>query len=115
MTQKRYEFHVERLEVFRTSVEFVKFVRGLDRCMIGDSDRRKQLWRAADSIALNSAEGVGRGEGEARRNFHKIAMGSASECAAVLVLMEALGVEVSRGRDLLARIGAMLDRMLNRR
>ena len=107
---KQFQFYVERLDVFQVAVEFVAWVRTLE-CFAGDGDRKKQLWRAADSIALNIAEGVGRGPGRSRLGFFRIAMGSASECAAVLAILAAHGVDVDAGRDSLRRVGAMLSRM----
>ena len=111
MTQKRFQFDVERLDVFRASLEFVRYVSRLKRVAI-QGDRRQQLLRAADSIALNIAEGVGRGPGKARRNFHRIAFGSASECVAILMILEARGDEVAEGREILSKIGAMLCRLI---
>ena len=112
MSQKKFQFDIEKLDVFRASVEFVRFVRGLERCFVGDADRKRQLWRAADSIALNIAEGAALGRGNNQRRYYRTALGSASECVAVLVILEAHGRSLAHGRELLARIGAMLWRLV---
>ena len=111
MTQRRFRFDVERLDVFRASLEFVRYVSRLKRVAI-QGDRRQQLLRAADSIALNIAEGAALGAGNNQRRYYRTALGSASECVAVLVILEAHGRELGRGRELLTRIGAMLWRLI---
>ncbi len=112
---KRFRFWHQRLDVYRVAIQFVGFVEGIDeRWFRGNAGRRVQLQNAADSIALNIAEGVSRSAGKARENHHRIAMGSAGECDAILEILQLKGCPVSAGRDLLARVGAMLSRM-NRR
>ena len=49
-----------------------------------DKDYRDQLKRAAFSIPLNIAEGVGRKSKPDRRRFYVMAIGSAFECVAIL-------------------------------
>ena len=75
------------------------------------------MMRAADSVVLNIAEGQGRGHATqgARNRHYTIAMGSAAECAAALDLFEVYGVgHVDDGRNLVRRVGAMLQRLTDR-
>lgn len=67
---------------------------------------RDQLVRAADSVLLNIAEGCGH-KGDARRNFNRIALGSASEVAAILDLLQA----PAERRTEVVRICQMLGKM----
>ena len=114
MEKKVFRFDVEKLDVFKVSVEFVRYARSREAWFKGDADRKRQLWRAADSIALNIAEGAGRIAGREKLSFYRVALGSASECVAFLSLLQVGGRAVREGRVLLARIGAMLTRMLRR-
>ena len=67
---------------------------------------RDQLVRAADSVVLNIAEGSGVGPGDARRNHHRIALGSAAEVAAILDITDLPDAQARRTE--IRRIGAML-------
>ena len=69
---------------------------------------RDQLVRAADSVALNIAEGSGQ-SGDARRNHYRIAMGSAAEVAAVIDLADF--TDGADRQEELRRITAMLFKM----
>ena len=107
----------ERLDVYQVSLDFAawsyeqaKHLKAMDR------HARDQLLRASQSIALNIAEGCGKLPSPERRRFLQIAGGSARECGAILdilfrcrVLSEA---EWKAGKELLARIVAMLTRMM---
>lgn len=81
----------------------------------GHAAIRDQLKRAALSIALNIAEGVGRTTATDTKRFYAIARGSAMECGAVLDVGQLLGiVEVStvrKAKGLLERIVSMLTKM----
>ena len=111
---RQFQFHVERLDVFKVTLEFITWVRTLDRNFLGGADRENQLRRAADSIALNLAEGVGRGPGKSRAYHFGVARGSASECAAVLAVLRIHGKDVAAGREQLGRIGAMINGLLRK-
>jgi four helix bundle protein len=67
---------------------------------------------AADSVVLNIAEGAGRrhGTSDAGKNHHDIALGSASECCAILDLVSAIDGAIDQQHKL-RRIGAMLAKM----
>jgi four helix bundle protein len=104
---------VERLDVYRASLEFHAFVNAL-RFGRGDRELRDQLRRASISITLNIAEAVGRRGLPDRARFIAIARGSASECAAILDILRVCRLaphsETKRGRSLLVRIISMLTR-----
>ncbi len=109
-------FGHEQLDVYRLAIDYVawgyklaKELRGVDR------HARDQLLRAAQSIALNIAEGNGKGTNDDRRRFFEIARGSALECAAIQDCLEACHVlsaeQNLRGKAMLARIVSMLTRL----
>jgi four helix bundle protein len=74
----------------------------------GDTDTKRQLKRAALSINLNIAEGIGR-RGDDRCQFYRIARGSALEAAAVLDALDALGVLTRRFTTTLTLMFTGLD------
>src|SRR5262245_65878343 len=106
-----YRFAHETLDCYQLSVEVARwfqqtsFPRGRTRL-------KEQGQDAADSIVLNIAEGAGRrrGTGDAGKNHHDIALGSASECCAVLDLVSFLPGAKEQQQNL-RRIGAMLSKM----
>jgi four helix bundle protein len=81
----------------------------------GQSELRDQLQRASTSIPLNIAEASGKTSAADRARFHTIARGSALECGAVLDVLSVLGAvkdqDVQEGKELLARIVAMLTKL----
>jgi len=78
----------------------------------GRSKLKDQGQQAAEPIVLNIAEGSGRrqGKGDAGKNHHDIALGSAAECCAVLDLVHTLDGAAEQQENL-RRIGAMLAKM----
>ncbi len=80
----------ERLDCYRVALEFHRMTPRL--LAKGHRELRDQLQRAALSINLNLAEGLGRRSGSDKARFYSIAKGSASECAAI--------VDVVRSMDL---------------
>ena len=81
--------------------------------------RRLATSRAASiSIVLCIAEGAGRRFARDKANFFTIARGSATECAAVLDLLQARGfvshADHRHGRGLIVRIVQMLTRLMAR-
>ena len=107
----------ERLDVYQVSLDFAawsyeraKGLRAIDR------HARDQLLRASQSITLNIAEGCGKLPSPERRRFLQIAGGSARECGAILDILCRCGVlsetDWKTGKELLARIVAMLTRMM---
>jgi four helix bundle protein len=91
---------VHRLDCYRLAVEFHRMVADLAPRGSGLGD---QLRRAAASIALNLAEGYGRGSRAEQARFTLIARGSALECMAVLDLLEP-EVPVAEARQVLRRV-----------
>jgi four helix bundle protein len=80
----------ERLDVYRVALEFRQSLRILETVR-NISSQRDQLFRAADSIVLNIAEGAGRIARADKRRHYGYALGSAMECGAALALLHACG------------------------
>jgi four helix bundle protein len=72
---------LEQFDVYRRSLELARLVRAIDV----RADLRSQMVRAAESVVLNLAEGVGRSGGDRLRSF-QTARGSLFEVAAALDL-----------------------------
>jgi four helix bundle protein len=105
-------FDFERLDVYRLSREHLQKVARLTIL----PRLRDQLDRAADSILLNIAEGMGKPSGSKdRRKSFRIALGSAKECACAWELLcirrRVVQGAAKQARGLLLRIVAMLTRM----
>ena len=108
-------FGFQRLDVYRCSVQFLALaVAQAERARHGFATLSDQLRRAALSVPLNIAEGSGKTDRDGAR-FYTIARGSALECAAILDVLEALGVVDSEDlrpcRALLERIVSMLTKL----
>jgi four helix bundle protein len=106
----------ERLDVYRTSIEFLALAVRITASMRrAHCDLRDQLWRACTSIPLNVAEASGKTSTADRARFYAIARGSAFECAAildVLRILEVIPADTSRdGKLLLSRVVSMLSKM----
>ncbi|MGE3172877.1 MAG: four helix bundle protein [Planctomycetota bacterium] len=105
----------ERLDVYRLALEFAheaeQLCRGVPR---GHTALADQLRRASTSICLNIAEGAGEYRSREKARFYRMARRSATECAAILDLLDVFGITTavattSRARrSLLLRITAML-------
>jgi len=110
------EFGHEQLDVYRLAVDYVAWSYSLAKDLSGvDRHARDQLLRASQSIALNIAEGNGKGTNADRRRFFEIARGSALECAAIQDCLDACNV-INRecndhGKAMLVRIVSMLTRI----
>jgi four helix bundle protein len=107
----------EQLDVYQVSLDFAAWSYGVAKRLTSvDRHARDQLLRASQSIALNIAEGCGKFPSPERRRFLQIAGGSARECGAVLDILfrcQAISdAEWRTGKDLLARIVAMLTKMV---
>jgi four helix bundle protein len=93
------QFGHEQLDVYRLAIDYVAWSCVLAKELNGvDRHARDQLFRAAQSIPLNIAEGNGKGTKADRRRFFEIARGSAMECAAIQDCLEACQV-LSRERS----------------
>ena len=112
-------FSHERLDVYRTSLEFLSHASSMIESLPrGRSDLADQLDRASTSIVLNIAEGAGKFAKRDKRRFYQIAMGSVTECAAILDVCAGLraidGPRFAESKVLLERILAMLVKLCKR-
>ena len=77
--------HYEKLDVYQVSIQFVAVAVALSgQLPKGYAPLADQLRRAAWSIPLHIAEGVGKPSPSDQARFHAIARGSAMECGAIL-------------------------------
>ena len=110
-------FDHERLDVYKTAIEFVAWVGELLEGPLANCRLSAvgQLDRASTSIPLDIAEGNGKRSARDRSRFLDISRGSAFESAAcldVLVARKAIGPDLTRrGKVLLHRIVSMLTKM----
>jgi four helix bundle protein len=95
---------------FRTFHLAVNFYQQI-KCHKLSTPLRDQLERASQSIALNLAEGYGRGSPADQKRFYQIAMGSLRECQAILLLA---GLEGSQAWKTLDSLGAHLFKLIYR-
>ncbi len=110
-------FDFERLEVFRLAVRAARLGdrlgQAIARTHLHVSD---QLRRASFSIPLNIAEGGGEFRPKEKARFYRMAKRSATECAAIEVVLRAEGVlpqdAAKELRGLLLSIVRMLTRMI---
>ena len=112
-------FDHERLDVYRLAIEYVATSYRIAKSLNGPERHARDQWlRAAQSIALNIAEGNGKQSLKDKNRFFEIARGSALECAAIhdiLLSFEAIDSESNRiGKTNLKRIVSMLTRLIQR-
>jgi len=106
----------ERLDVYQRAIEFLALsVKVLETFPRGHGNLVDQLRRAALSIPLNIAEGVGKNTTDDQRRYFAIARGSAMECAAILdacrILKLVEAAQVEQGKGLLERVVGILTKM----
>jgi len=107
----------ERLDVYKCAIEFLALsVKIIAVLPLGYAFLADQFKRAALSIPLNIAEGVGKPNGSADgKRSYNIARGSAMECGAILDSLRVLDIAdselIRQGKQLLVRVVAMLTRM----
>ncbi len=113
---RKYDHH--RLRVYDEARAFLRWRATVGRRLPRNSDLADPLTRAATSIVLNIAEACGEFSGPERVRFFRIARRSATECDAVLDIIESLGLEppstIAPGRAILSRTTAMLTRLVAR-
>jgi four helix bundle protein len=116
-------FDHEKLDVDCVELGFVAWLAAfLNEASHWSAQHRRelieQLDRASRSVLLNTAEGNGQRQGQQRAKFFDDARGSAFECAACLDASIAKGFvsndRVRPGKEMLARVVAMLTRLINR-
>lgn len=107
-------FEHDKLDAYLAAAEFVSFVH----ITVASFPRGRhalidQFERACTSIALNIAEGAAEYSRREKARFYRMALRSASECAAILDVARRLGaisMEQERiGREQLGKIVAMLS------
>jgi four helix bundle protein len=106
----------EKLDVYQSAIEHLAFVvRCLPKIPRGHAGLVDQWRRAAMSVPLNIAEGVGKPSDADRANRYAIARGEAMECGAIIDVVRLLRLvdreELDRAKQLLVRIVQMLSRM----
>ena len=108
--------HYEKLDVYQVSIQFVAVAVALSgQLPKGYASLADQLRRAAWSIPLNIAEGVGKPSPSDQARFHAIARGSAMECGAILDVARVLQVsspqELMSAKELIVRMVEMLTKL----
>jgi four helix bundle protein len=106
-------FPHERLSVYQASLGFLvlanEVVEHLPR---GRSHLADQLTRASTSIVLNIAEGAGKFSRPDKRRYYLTALGSVTECAAILDICLRLKLITEtrhgEGKRMLEEVGKML-------
>jgi four helix bundle protein len=114
-------FDHEKLDVYRLSIEFQRWVGPLIEGGLGKGARlsaAKHLDEASTSISNNIAEGNGKRSAADRCRYLDIARGSALECAAcldVLVARNRISDDLAReGKATLVRIVSMLMKLTDK-
>lgn len=114
-------FDHEKLDVYRLSIEFQRWVGPLIEGGLGKGARlsaAKHLDEASTSISNNIAEGNGKRSAADRCRYLDIARGSALECAAcldVLVARNRVSDDLAReGKAMLVRIVSMLMKLTDK-
>jgi len=101
-------FDHENLDIYQVAIEFValadEVVEHLPR---GRRYLADQLQRASLSVPLNIAEGAGEFN---KRRFYRMALRSATECAAILDVCRRL--KLAHGPVIFLRIVSMLTRLV---
>jgi four helix bundle protein len=116
-------FDHEKLDVYGVELEFIRWLTDFlaEVSEYPAAQRRElvdQLDRASMSALFNTAEGNGKRQGLQRAKFFDDARGSALECAACLDASVAKRVatndRIQGGKEMLARVVAMLTRLVQR-
>ena len=112
-------FDHERLDVYQVAIDFVALADDVvEHLPRGRGHLADQLQRASVSIPLNIAEGAGEFSAKDKKRFYRMALRSATECAAILDVCSRLNLAeeaaLSSGKDLLLRIVSMLTRLVLR-
>src|SRR5437762_8992405 len=110
-------FMFEDLRVYKKAMamakEILRLTNGVPR---QDYSLADQLRRAATSIPANLAEGCGRWYPRAKRNFYRIALGSAYECVPFVDLAFAQKIigqdDHQKLRSSLSDIGKMITALI---
>src|ERR1700733_11174547 len=109
-------FSHEKLDVYRVSIQWIVLINKIiEKLPRGTFYLVDQLQRAGTSIPLNIAEGAGEYSHNEKLRFYRMARRSATECAAILDIIQNLSLTeesqyLFEGRELLMRIVAMLTK-----
>jgi four helix bundle protein len=119
MDEERVRFDFERLDVFGVALDAVAILDELaEELPDGRAYMRDQLRRAANSIALNLAEGAGEFAPAEKARFYRMARRSATECAGQVMVCCRLGLtdapRVDGALDVLQRVIGMLVTLVRR-
>lgn len=109
-------FDHDKLDVYHAAIEFVACADDVvEQLPRGRAYLAIQLGRASTSIVANIGEGAGEFRRKDKARFYRMALRSATECAALLDVLAKLSLVDERrratGRDLLVRIVSMLTKM----
>ena len=84
-------FAHESLDVYEVALDFIAFAdQVVEQLPRGRGHLADQLGRASTSIVLNLAEGAGKFSKPDKRRYYLTAVGSTTECAAILDVLPAL-------------------------
>jgi four helix bundle protein len=113
-------FDHEKLEVYQRALTFAAAADALRSTLLARrASLADQLERASISIVLNIAEGAGEFAPREKVRFYRIARRSGTECAAVLDIMERIGIgcrtDTEGPRELLLEIVSMLTALAKRK
>lgn len=119
MGEERVRFDFERLDVFGVALDAVAILDEVaEELPDGRAYVRDQLRRAANSIALNIAEGAGEFAPAEKARFYRMARRSATECAGQVMVCRRLGLtdapRVDAALDVLQRVISMLVTLVRR-
>lgn len=116
---RNVRFDCQRLEVFDLSLAAIAVIDELaEELPEGRGYIRDQLRRAANSIALNIAEGAGEFVPTEKARFYRMARRSATECAGQILVCERLGLaeapRINGALDLLQQVIGRLVALIQR-
>jgi four helix bundle protein len=105
----------EKLLAYQFAMQLLQQVQGM---RVVDSRLRDQLLRAAKSVCLNIAEGVGRFSSADKKRVYAIARGECCEAAAAIDIARAAGEcdpeQGSAARETAGRVYALLTGLIRR-
>jgi four helix bundle protein len=112
---RRMAFRFEGLEIFSLAVGFAETAYRLTRSFPKEElfGLTANLRRAATSVALNVAEGAGRGTKKEFARFLDIALGSLFETIASFLIAQRLGYVSADDLTSVRRDGELLARKIN--
>ncbi len=116
MSNSSPQFDHEKLDVYHVAIKFVGWVAELAASLDPSAKfPRDQLLRSSQSIPQNIVEGNGKRTGPERRRYFEIARGSATESAATIDILVAIGAcergRVDEGKQLAKRLVQMLTKL----